>query len=76
MFGYRLRTHWFALPENAKDKKCLQAEEDNQEDKGHELVEGVQGVGLVLSGKGIIPIAGPTEASVKSNIPCSNEDDN
>lgn len=70
-----IHTHWLALSKNTKNEEGLQAEEDEQKNQGHELIEGVEGIGLVLPVQGVVPVAGPAEASVESNVTRSNEHD-
>ena len=73
--GLVIRTHWFPLSKNAEYEERFQAKEDDQEDQRYELVKRVKRVGLVLATQGVVPVAGPAKASVKSDVTCSNEQD-
>jgi len=74
MVGTEVRTHWLSFSENAQDQEGLQQEKYHEEDQGYELVESVQGVGLVGDVEGTIPVTSPAEASVERDVTCSNED--
>ena len=42
-----IRTHWLALAEDTKHQEGLEQEENDNEQERHQLVEGVECVGLV-----------------------------
>ena len=62
-------THWANFAEHAENKDSFQDEEDHNEDKWHELVQGVESVCPVGRARdGILLVVGESKSSVESNV--------
>ena len=68
------KDHRAQLAQDSENQDRLEAKESNQENQRCKLIQDVEGdVAIIGVGVALVPESGPTEASIKGNEACANE---